>query len=72
MYLLYPQFNYIKVGYKGVYITERCYPGPSFSKLMMSLVNNLLKFQMAILQKHCYFLLKKNVRILRNAKDSHI
>ena len=25
----------------------------------MSLVNNLLKFQMAILQIHCYFLLKK-------------
>ena len=30
-----------------------------------------LKFQMAILQIHCYFLLK-NVRILCNAKDSHI
>ena len=26
---------------------------------MMSLVNDLLKFQMAILQIHCYFLLKK-------------
>ena len=25
----------------------------------MSLINDLLKFQMAILQIHCYFLLKK-------------
>ena len=31
----------------------------------MSLVNDLLKFQMAILQIHCYFLLKKC-----NAKDA--
>ena len=29
-------FNYITVGYKGVYITERCYPGPSFSKLIVA------------------------------------
>ena len=63
-------------------------PGASCSKLMMLLVNNLLKFQMAILQIHCYFLLikcenplqykytvifcRKNVRILCIAKDSHI
>ena len=55
-------------------------PGASCSKLhvMMSLVNDLLKFQMAILRIHCYFLLK-NVRILCIAKrilciakDSHI
>ena len=38
---------------------------------MMSFVNDSLKFQMATLQIHCYFLLK-NVRILRIAKDSHI
>ena len=30
----------------------------SCSKLTMSLVNDSLKFQMAILQIHCYFLLK--------------
>ena len=46
--------------------------GASCSKLTMSLVNHLLKFQTAILQIHCYFLLKKNVRILCIAKDSHI
>ena len=34
-------------------------PWASCSKLMMSLVNDSLKFQMAILQIHCYFLLKK-------------
>ena len=34
-------------------------PGPCCSKLTMSLVYNSLKFQMAILQIHCYFLLKK-------------
>ena len=33
--------------------------GASCSKLKMSLVNDSLKFQMAILQIHCYFLLKK-------------
>ena len=33
--------------------------GASCSKLTTSLVNNSLKFQMAILQIHCYFLLKK-------------
>ena len=42
-----------------------------FSKLTTSLVNDLLKFQMALLQIHCYFLLK-NVRILCIAIDSHI
>ena len=33
--------------------------GPSCSKLAMSLVNVSLKFQVLILQIHCYFLLKK-------------
>ena len=33
--------------------------GASCSKLTMSLVKDSLKFQMAILQIHCYFLLKK-------------
>ena len=33
--------------------------GPSCSKLTTSLVNDSLKFQMAILQIHYYFLLKK-------------
>ena len=37
----------------------------------MSLVNDLLKFQMAILQIHLFFV-EKNVRILCTAKDSHI
>ena len=46
--------------------------GPSCSKLTTSLVNVSLKFQTLILQIHCYFLLKKNVRILCTAKDSHI
>ena len=36
-------------------------PGPSCSKLTMSLVNVSLKFQTLILQIHCYFLLKKCV-----------
>ena len=40
-------------------VTETIKPGASCSKLMMSLVNDLLKFQMAILQIHCHFLLKK-------------
>ena len=43
--------------------------GASFSKLTMWLVNDSLKFEMAILQIHCYFLLKK---CENNAKDSHI
>ena len=42
------------------------------SKLTMSLVNDLLKFQMAIVQIHCYFLLKKCENPFINAKDSHI
>ena len=33
----------------------QCLTGASCSKLMMSLVNDSLKFQMAILQIHCYF-----------------
>ena len=43
-------------------------PGASCSKLTMSLVTDSLKFQMAILQIHCYFWLK----ICCIAKDSHI
>ena len=42
--------------------TNSKYPeqtGPSCSKLTMSLVNDSLKFQMAILRIRCYFLLKK-------------
>ena len=42
-------------------------PGPSCSKLTM-LINDLLKFQMAILQIHCYFLLKK----CENLRFSHL
>ena len=34
----------------------------------MSLVNDSLKFQMAILQIHCYFFVEK----CENAKDSHM
>ena len=36
-----------------------CHSGTSCSKLRMLLVNDSLKFQMATLQMHCYFLLKK-------------
>ena len=43
-------------------------PGASCSKLIMSLENDSLKFQTAILQIHCYFLLIK----CENPKDSHI
>ena len=47
--------------------------GASCSKLTMLFFNNSLKFQMAILQIHCYFLLKKCENPLKcNAKDSHI
>ena len=52
--------------------TQTQHQGPAqCSKLTMSLINDLLKFQMAILQILCYFLLK-NVRILCKSKDSHI
>ena len=37
--------------------------GASCSKLTMSLVNDSLKFQMAILQIQCYFLLIKQQKI---------
>ena len=59
-------------------------PGPSCSKLTMSLVNVSLKFQTLILQIHCHFLLKKCENPLHckgfshffnkicTAKDSHI
>ena len=46
-------------------------PGASCSKLTMSLVNDSLNFQMAILQLHSYFCWKKNVKILCIAKASH-
>ena len=39
-------------------------PGPSYSKLTISLVNDSLKFQIAVLQIHCYFLLKKCENLL--------
>ena len=39
----------------------------------MLLVNSALKFQMAILQTHCYILLKKCQNPAKDsAKDSHI
>ena len=43
-------------------------PAASYSKLMVSLVNDLLKFQMAILQIYFYFFAEKKVRILCIAK----
>ena len=43
-------------------------PGASCSKLTMLFVNDSIKFQMAILQIHCYFLLKE----CENFLDSHI
>ena len=45
--------------------------GPSCSKLTMSLVNDSLKFQMAILQIHCHFLLKKCENPLQCKGFSH-
>ena len=71
---------------RETYIVHAENPGPSCLKLTMSLVNDSLEFQMAILQMHCFFffffffffyyflllLLLKNVRMLCNAKDSHI
>ena len=47
--------NYKSILYKLTHIK----PGASCSKLTISLVNDSLKFQMAILQIHCYFLLIK-------------
>ena len=44
---------------RGYFSASQVSTGPSCSKLMLSLVNDSLKFQIAILQKHCYFLLKK-------------
>ena len=46
-------------------------PRPSCSKLTTSLVNDSLKFQMAILQIHCYFLLKKCENPLQCKGFSH-
>ena len=45
--------------------------GASCSKLTMSLVNDSLKFQMAILQIHSYFLLKKCENPLHYIGFSH-
>ena len=47
-------------------------PGADCSKLTTSLVNISLKFKTLILQIHCYFFCRTNVRIFCNAKDSHI
>ena len=44
--------------------------GASCSKLTVSLVNNSFKFQMAILQIHCYFFIKKMENPLQFAKYS--
>ena len=46
-------------------------PGSSCSKLTTSLVNDSLKFQMAILQIHCYFLLIKCEHLLPYKGFSH-
>ena len=50
-----------------------CQPdlGSSFSKLMMLLVNVLLKFQTLISQIHQYFLLKNCEKILHCKSFSH-
>ena len=45
--------------------------GPGCSKLMTSLVNVLLKFQMLISQIHKYFLLKKCEKLLHCKSFSH-
>ena len=47
-------------------------PGASCSKLTMLLVKDLLKFQMAILQIHYYFVFIKCENPKCIAKDSHI
>ena len=44
-------------------------PGQSCSKLKTLLVNDSLKFQLAKLQIHCYFVL---IKCENPAKDSHI
>ena len=49
-----------------------CRPGPSCSKLMMSLVNDSLKFTSSDTQICCNFLLKKNVSSFCSAKATHI
>ena len=69
IYFLNPKFlasSHLLCSYSSVCVRPVRKPGPSCSKLMMSLFNDSLKFQMAILQIHCYFLLI-NVRILCNA-----
>ena len=50
---------------------EKFSTGPSCSKLMTLLVNDMLKFQMTILQIHCYFLLKKSENPLHCKGFSH-
>ena len=45
--------------------------GPGCSKLMMSLVNVSLKFQMLISEMCQYFLLKKCVKLLQCKSFSH-
>ena len=46
-------------------------PGPGCSKLMTSLVNETLKFQMLISQICHYFLLKKCEKLLQCKSFSH-
>ena len=51
---------------------ENCIsPGPGCSKLTMSLVNVLLKFQTLITQTRQYFLLKKCEKLLQCKSFSH-
>ena len=50
---------------------KTCKPGAGCSKLTTSLVNVSLKFQMLILQIHCYFLLKKCDNLLHCKRFSH-
>ena len=45
--------------------------GPSCSKLMTSLVNDMLKFQLLLSQIHQYFLLKKCEKLLQCKSFSH-
>ena len=51
---------------------KRCKPGPSFSTLTMSLVNDSLKFTSSDMQIYLNILLKKNVSSFCSAKATHM
>ena len=64
------EHNRCKIMHINVHKSFLCRPGASYSKLTMSLVNDSLKFQMAILQIHCHLKKCENPQCIAN--DSHI